>query len=222
MTYPRPGRHPHISAHGKLRQALSSLGTASGKRVGSGGGQVGVSPPLAGGKALLTRCPVCFPPPKDPLAFQALDLEVQALISKQAVELVHNPESPGFYGRLFVVPKASGGWRPVLDLSTLNSYLVQRHFRMETASSIRDSIRPRDWVVSVDLKDAYFHLLIHRADRKFLRFTWQGKIYQFRAVPFDLSPAPWLFTKITKELCLAVRAQGIRLKVYLDDWLLLA
>ena len=149
-------------------------------------------------------------------------MEVQSLFTKGAVEQVVDQNSLGFYGRIFVVPKATGGWRPVLDLSTLNNYLIHKHFRMETAASIRDAICPRDWAVSLDLKDAYFHLLIHEADRKFLRFTWRGKVFQFCAVPFGLAPAPWLFTKITKELCLVVRGQGIRLKVYLDDWLLLA
>ena len=38
----------------------------------------------------------------------------------------------------------------------------------------------------------------------------------------DLSPPPWIFTKVTRELCLHARARGIRLRVYLDDWLVLA
>ena len=178
--------------------------------------------PWKGRKAPLSRVPFVFPPPGDPQAYQALDAEVQSLITKGAVDLVVDQSSLGFYGRLFVVPKASGGWRPVLDLSTLNTFLLQKRFRMETAMSIRESMRPGDWAVSLDLKDAYFHILIHEADRKYLRFSWEGQVYQFRALPFGLAPAPWVFTKITKELCIAVRGQGIRLRVYLDDWLLLA
>lgn len=37
-----------------------------------------------------------------------LDLEVSILLDKGAVEKA--PPSPGFYSRLFVVPKASGGY----------------------------------------------------------------------------------------------------------------
>ena len=144
------------------------------------------------------------------------------MIAKGAVDRVRCHSSSGFYGRLFVVPKASGGWRPVLDLSSLNTFLVYKHFKMETASSIREAIRPEDWAISLDLRDAYFHILIHETDRKFLRFSWKGEVYQFRALPFGLAPAPWLFTRVTKELCLVARRQGIRLHVYLDDWLLLA
>merc|ERR1712074_242830 len=127
-------------------------------------------------------------------------MEVQGLIEKGAVEVVQNLASPGFYGRLFVVPKSSGGWRPVLDLSVLNLYLQRCHFKMETARSVRDAIRPEDWAVSLDLKDAYFHILSHASDRKFLRFSWRGQVYQFIALPFGLAPAPWLFTKVTLEL----------------------
>ena len=132
------------------------------------------------------------------------------------------PHSRAFYGRLFTVPKSSGGLRPVLDLSPLNKYLKVIHFRMETPRSIRESIRQGDWATSLDLKDAYFHIPIHRNFRKFLRFIWNDKVFQFRALPFGLSLAPWVFTKITRELAILARSRGIRLRMYLDDWLTLA
>lgn len=118
------------------------------------------------------------------------------------------------------MPKVTGGWRPVLDLSTLNKFLQRKPFRMETASSIRESMHPGDWAVSIDLKDAYFQILIHPRDRRWLRFVWKETVYQFRALPFGLSPAPWLFTRIARELGLHAREFGIRLSMYLDDWLI--
>ena len=111
-----------------------------------------------------------------------------------------------------------GWWRPVLDLSPLNAFLKNVPFRMETAASLRDVMHPGDWATSIDLRDVYFHLLIHPRDRKWLRFVWRDKVYQFCALPFGLAPAPWIFTKVTRELCLHVRARGIRLSVYLDGW----
>ena len=49
---------------------------------------------------------------------RALDEEIQALRHKGAVEPA--PPTPGFFSRLFVVTKATGGLRPIIDLSTLN------------------------------------------------------------------------------------------------------
>ena len=51
-----------------------------------------------------------------------LGLEGKTLLSKQVIEEVFSPPPPGFYGRPFVVPDSSGGWRPVLDLSHLNRH----------------------------------------------------------------------------------------------------
>ena len=150
-----------------------------------------------------------------------IDKEVHTLLVKEAVEVIQD-KSPGFYGRIFVVPKRSGGYRPVLDLSSLNVFLKRIRFRMETPVSVRESIRAGDWASSIDLTDAYFHLLMHPKDRRWLRFVWKGTVYQFRALPFGLSLAPLIFTKVTKELASLARSEGIRLRVYLDDWLVLA
>ena len=40
--------------------------------------------------------------------------------------------SLGFYNRLFLVPKPNNRWRPILDLSTLNTFLNTELFKMET------------------------------------------------------------------------------------------
>jgi len=49
--------------------------------------------------------------------------EVELLLQKQAIEPVEDPTTPGFYSRLFVVPKQNGKWRPVIDLKGLNHYV---------------------------------------------------------------------------------------------------
>ena len=46
-------------------------------------------------------------------------------MKKYAVEPVASQKSLGFYNRLFLVPKPNHRWRPVLDPSTLNTFLQQ-------------------------------------------------------------------------------------------------
>ena len=169
-------------------------------------------------KPPLSRTPLSFPSRNQPV----LARELQQLLQKRAVEPVLNTDSPGFYNRLFVVPKESGGWRPVIDLSEVNRYLRVPRFKMETANSIRHSLRRGEWVVSIDLKDAYFHVPLATSARKFTRFVIDGRSYQFRALPFGLATAPLAFTKLLLPVLSFLRRRGIRVHAYLDDWLIRA
>ena len=103
---------------------------------------------------------------------KALEEEVQSLLQKGAIEVA--PSSPGYYSRVFVVSKATGGWRPIIDLSVLNHLVVKTKFRMETSQSVLRSIRGEDWMFSIDLKDAYLQVPMHPRSRKYLRFVAGG------------------------------------------------
>ena len=63
---------------------------------------------------------------------QALTACIQSLLSKNAIERVENVKSLGFYSRLFLVPKPHQRWRPVMDLSRLNAFLLVKRFKIET------------------------------------------------------------------------------------------
>ena len=145
---------------------------------------------------------------------------IQSMQQNNVVEVVRDTTSPGCYSHLFIVPKKSGGWRPVVDLSFLNSFVEIPHFPMESAESIRRSLPRGGWVTSIDLVDAYFHIPIHRGYRKFLRFQTRDRIYQFRTLPFGLSAAPWVFTKIMTEIKMLVHMMVINHCQCLDNWLI--
>ena len=117
------------------------------------------------------------------------------MLAKGALEIARDP-GPGFYSRLFLVEKASGGWRPVIDLSHLNDFVQLTSFKMETVASVLLSVREGDLLASMDLKDAYFQILIHRCSGKLLRFMSEGTVYQFQALCFGLSTAPQVFTRV--------------------------
>ena len=152
----------------------------------------------------------------------ALTSCIQSLLSKNAIERVENVKSLGFYSRLFLVPKLHQRWRPVIDLSRLNTFLLVERFKMETPESIRASLIPGEWVSSIDLSDAYIHIPIHPNSRKYLRFCHRSQVFQFTSLPFGLATAPQVFTMIVKEVRLMALSKGIRLHQYLDDWLIRA
>ena len=153
---------------------------------------------------------------------QDLQQAVDALLMKGAIERVTIVKTLGFYSRLFLVPKKTGDLRPVIDLSTLNRHMVVPHFKMETQGSVRSAIRSQEWTVSIDIRDAYLHVPMHQAVRKYLRFVVNKKVYQFTCLPFGLATSPWEFTKLLRPVVSLSRQQGVKLHVYLDDWLIRA
>ena len=146
--------------------------------------------------------------------------EVTSLLSKKAIEKA--PNNKGFFSRLFVVPKADGGTRPIINLKPLNKFIKKEHFRMSTLKDVKKNLQPGDWAVTLDLKDAYLHVPVHRRHRRFLRFNFKGQAYQFKTLPFGLTSAPRVFTRVTKPLLHLCRRKGIRVVFYLDDILILA
>ena len=146
------------------------------------------------------------------------------MISKGALERVPDP-GPGFYSRLFLVEKASGGWRPVIDLSPFNEFVQQTPFKMETASSASSvllSVRKGDFLASIDLKDAYFQIPVHTSSGKWLSFVSDGTVHQFKVLCFGLSTAPQVFTRVFATVSAWAHVRGVRFLWYLDDWLVLA
>ena len=91
----------------------------------------------------------------------------------------------------FLVPKPNNRWRPILDLSTLNTFLNTGTFKMETPETIRTSLQAGEWVTSITFKEAYFHIPIHSQSRKYMRFHLQGRSYQFKPFPLACTQLPW-------------------------------
>ena len=131
------------------------------------------------------------------------------------------PSSPGYYSRLFVTPKVTGDLRAVIDLSRLNRSVLVSYFHMETAQSVLQSLLPGDWMVSLDLQDAYLQVPVHPSSRHYLRFCVGDSILQFRALCFVLSTAPQMFTHDMAPISSIMHHYGFRILRYLDDWLVL-
>ncbi len=75
--------------------------------------------------------------------------------------------------------------------------------------------RGGDWFVTINLKDAYFHIQVVQRHRRFLRFAFGGKAYQYKVLPFGLALAPRTFTKCMDAALALLRLQGIRVLNYL-------
>ena len=150
-----------------------------------------------------------------------LSIEIGRFLGKGFIE--EATHSPGeFISYIFPRPKPDGSIRIILNLSSLNEFIEYNHFKMETIQTVLPLIAKGDFFASIDLKDAYYTVPICAQHRKFLRFMWNDKLYQFTCMPMGLSSAPRLFTKLLKPIFCMLRKKGFLSVYYLDDTLLIA
>ncbi|XP_048255120.1 uncharacterized protein LOC124112582 [Haliotis rufescens] len=101
------------------------------------------------------------------------------LVEKRAVRELALPEiTPGFYSRIFLVPKKdSAELRMIHNLKSFNEFYLHKppKFGMLTLADLKALIMAADWLASIDLKDAYLHVLIHSDHHRYLRFVFQGR-----------------------------------------------
>ena len=147
----------------------------------------------------------------------ALQTVIQDYVAKGALVRLRGRPGPGFYSRVFLVPKRSGGWRMVIDLHSLNQFTLVDSFKMESVDSIRQALRVGEWAASIDLADAYLHIPMHPLSWRYLRFGLEGEVFEFRALPFGLAAAPYVFTRVMKTVSTLCHRAGLRFHAYLDD-----
>ena len=147
---------------------------------------------------------------------QIIDNEISDLLKKGAIE--HSKfESGQFVSNIFIVPKPNGKYRPIINLRYLNYFVHYEHFKQETFKVVLDLIQEQDFFCSIDLQEAYFSVPINKNFQKFLKFMWNGHLFHFKCLPFGLSSAPRIFTKLLKPIYAWFRQQCIRCAYYIDD-----
>ena len=132
-----------------------------------------------------------------------------------------NPTEGQFISSYFLVDKSSGEKRFVFNLRKLNSFIEPKHFKMEDMRTVLGLISRGCFMATMDLKDAYFLIPIARSYKKYLRFCFKGKLFQFNCLPFGLCTGPRVFTKLLKPVAHMIRSMGLLSVIYLDDILLL-
>ncbi len=70
----------------------------------------------------------------------------------------------GFYSTLFPIAKKDKSARIIFNLSDLNWFIDAEHFKMDTVKKAIELITPGAYFASVDMKHAYFSVLIAEED----------------------------------------------------------
>ncbi|CAG9132569.1 unnamed protein product [Plutella xylostella] len=186
------------------------------------------------------RIPFILKPPLRRLSNQSsfpldcsseMQMEVQKMAAQGVIERAS--QGPGFESHLFLVKKSDGSHRPVLNLKALNNFLVSGKFRLVNMYKVPYFLQPNDWMMKIDLSQAYFHVPVAESHRRFLRFVApcghpsrcpedppQHCVWQMTSLPFGLASAPRTFATLSNWVAQQLRLRGMRVLVYLDDYLL--
>lgn len=150
-----------------------------------------------------------------------IDSAIQRFIVTGVIEEVKHCTGE-FIGNIFPVAKKNrDDVRIILNLKPLNPFIEYEHFKMEHLKAALTLISQNCFMGSVDLKDAYYSVNVDISCRKYLRFFWNDKLYQFTCLAQGISCAPRIFTKIMKPIFSHLRTRGYLSTYYLDDSLLI-
>ncbi|XP_067670864.1 uncharacterized protein [Haliotis asinina] len=154
---------------------------------------------------------------------QLLADNIEMLLGKCAIEKVLDPHSRGFYSPIFLIPKKdSDKLRMIHNMAAFNNHYLMEppHFKMVSLEQLRLKLVLGAWLCSLDLPDVYLHVPICPAHKKFLRFVFYSRHYQWRVLPFGISTALWLFTGTRTPISQFLHLRQIKFDPYIDDCLL--
>jgi hypothetical protein len=135
--------------------------------------------------------------------------------------IVEVTDIPFVVNPLTVSISEKGKQRLVLDLRHVNEYVLKEKIKFEGINEAKNYAKKGYYMIKFDLRSGYHHVNIHPEHQKFLGFSWKingvQKYFIFTVLPFGLSSAGHIFTKIMRTLVNYWRSQSFPIIVYLDD-----
>jgi len=151
---------------------------------------------------------------------ELLNKEVKKLLEKKVIQKA-NVEKDQYVSRIFLVKQETKN-RPVINFKGLNAFLHYQHFQMENMKDLRNLLQENDFMVKIDLADAYLSVPLDSKQKKYTKFKWKGELYQCLTLFFGMAKAPMYFTKLLKPVMAILRKLKIRCMIYIDDIIILA
>ena len=132
------------------------------------------------------------------------------------------PDRPFCVSPISCVPKKGGKLRLITDLRVLNGHCSAPKFSNEGIDNVANIIQPNDCMVTLDIKNGFFHIPIHTDFRTYFGFQWQGAFYVWKVLPFGWNCSPYFFSKTLRPVVSYLRLCNIRMSLFVDDFLICA
>ena len=143
-------------------------------------------------------------------------------VDQAVFELINSGRVSKLIRQAFAVSPLSVSMRLILDLRHVNRSFIKQESNIRIASRyglfFQDS-----YMFSFDFKSGYHHMDIAQEHQTFLGFSCKDPdsnnevFYVFTVLPFGLSTAAYIFTKLLKPVEKHWRLQGTCIATFLDD-----
>ena len=148
--------------------------------------------------------------------------EIKDMFDKGIIE--YCADTKGFHSPLQIVSKKNGDPRICVNFKrTLNTVLTEQDtYQMPSTDSCFQRIKGgNEFFSSLDLKNGYWQIVLKEGCRHKTAFSWQGRDYQFRRLPFGLTSAAQIFSRAVATALNEVSTLE-NILVYLDDTMVFA
>lgn len=138
---------------------------------------------------------------------------IQELLQVGIIEELTDNMNKDFCSALLVVPKGNGNVRLVVDLRGPNKCIIREPHRMPTFESITTKLHDARIFSTIDLTNAFNHVVLDENSRHLTNFYSGERFYRFTRLPFGLCNAPDVFQCALEQILKDCR----NVVIYLDD-----
>ena len=172
------------------------------------------------------RIPFYSTPPKNFNKNNKSALKHEGFVTSAIQELldtgriVELPEPPYIVNPLSVSDNGEK-LRLILDLRLVNGHVYKDKIKFDDWKIMEHFLEQGGFGFKFDISQGYHHIDIHPDFQKYLGFSWVingvQRFFMFLVLPFGLTSAPFIFTKVVRVLIKFWRSQGIKICCFIDD-----
>lgn len=146
--------------------------------------------------------------------FDQVKAQIDELVKSDVIEEVTNHYEISWISSMLAIIKPNGKIRLVVDLRGPNKAIIKEPCGMPTLDSIISKLTGCTWFSTIDLTNAFHHVMLDKASRYVTTFWTGERYYRYKRLPFGLSSAPDIFQKALQDIVLRDCENALN---YLDD-----
>ena len=141
-----------------------------------------------------------------------IQVEVLKLLNDDVIEESQSP----WRAQVLVTRNERHKKRLVIDYSqTINRFTYLDAYPLPSIEEIINKVSQAKFFSTIDLKSAYHQVPIRESEKQYTAFEANGRLYQFRRIPFGVTNGVAAFQRVVDGIILKEKLEGVF--AYLDD-----